>query len=153
VATKTAPRSHLLRHLKGSRSGAIGLDRPIARSTHTSHLRSGSRYNLQPELVIGNATGGAGTRTYTFDLALDSAFQQIALSETGVSEALAGSRWRVTRPLEADTKYYWRVAAVTSAGAGPFSAVSGSASANLQLRPADRLSRGLRSSDQRFLDR
>jgi len=81
--------------------------------------------DLQPELVIGNATGGAGTRTYRFDLALDSAFQQIAFTESGVSEGLEGiTRWRVTEPLEADTKYYWRVAAVTSAGAGPYSATS-----------------------------
>ena len=62
--------------------------------------------DLQPELVIGNATGGAGTRTYRFDLALDSAFQQIAFTESGVSEGLEGiTRWRVTEPLEADTKY------------------------------------------------
>ena len=81
--------------------------------------------DLQPELVIGNATGGAGTRTYTVDLALDSAFLSIALTETGISEGLGGiTRWRVTEPLEADTKYYWRVVAVTSAGAGPYSAVS-----------------------------
>jgi hypothetical protein len=81
--------------------------------------------DLQPELVIGNATGGTGTRTYTFDLALDSAFQEIALTESGVSEGLGGvTRWRVSEPLEADTKYYWRVAAVTSVGAGPYSALS-----------------------------
>ncbi|MGH9324636.1 MAG: hypothetical protein ACRD21_09480 [Vicinamibacteria bacterium] len=81
--------------------------------------------DLQPELVIGNATGGAGTRTYMFDLALDSAFQQIVLTESGVTEGLGGiTRWRVTDPLEADTKYYWRVQAATSAGPGPYSAVS-----------------------------
>lgn len=81
--------------------------------------------DLQPELVIGNATGGSGTRTYTFDLALDSAFQQIALTESGVSEGLGGiTKWRVNETLEADTKYYWRVAAATSIGSGPYSAVS-----------------------------
>jgi hypothetical protein len=81
--------------------------------------------DLQPELVIGNATGGAGARTYIFDLALDSAFQQIALTESGVAEGSGGTtRWRVTEPLEADTKYYWRAAARTSAGSGPYSAVS-----------------------------
>ncbi len=81
--------------------------------------------DLQPELVIGNATGGSGTRTYTVDLALDSAFLTIALTETGISEGLGGiTKWRVTEPLEPDTKYFWRVAAVTSAGAGPYSAVS-----------------------------
>jgi hypothetical protein len=82
-------------------------------------------FDLQPELVIGNATGGSGTRTYTFDIALDSAFQRIALTESGVSEGLGGiTKWRVSEPLEAETKYYWRVAARTGAGAGPYSSVS-----------------------------
>jgi hypothetical protein len=81
--------------------------------------------DLQPELQIGNATGGVGTRTYTFELALDSAFQQIVLNEPGVTEGLGGvTRWRVTEALQGDTKYYWRVAAVTTAGAGPYSAHS-----------------------------
>lgn len=81
--------------------------------------------DLQPELVIGNATGGAGARTYTFDLAFDSAFQEMALTDTGVKEGLGGvTKWRVTEPLEADTKYYWRVRAATSAGSGPYSSVS-----------------------------
>jgi hypothetical protein len=81
--------------------------------------------DLQPELVIGNATGGAGTRTYNIDLALDSAFQRIVVAETGVSEGLGGiTRFRVEQPIEADTVYYWRVQAATSAGRGPHSATS-----------------------------
>lgn len=81
--------------------------------------------DLQPELEIGNASGGAGTRTYTFELALDSAFQQIALAESGVQEGLGGvTKWRVSEELEADTKYFWRARARTSAGAGPNSSVS-----------------------------
>jgi hypothetical protein len=80
--------------------------------------------DLQPELVIGNATGGSGTRTYTFDLALDSAFQQMALTESAVKEGLGGvTKWRVSDELEPDTKYYWRVRAATSAGTGPYSSV------------------------------
>ena len=106
--------------------GALGSTDPsLAAPTTQSPPIGESVQDLQPELVIGNATGGAGTRTYTFDLALDSAFLQIALSEIGISEGLGGiTRWRVSEPLQADTKYYWRVAAVTSAGAGPYSAVS-----------------------------
>jgi len=109
-----------------SAGGAIASTDPSLSAPTTQSPPIGeSVQDLQPELVIGNATGGAGTRTYTFDLAIDSAFEQISLSEAGVSEGLGGiTRWRVTEPLEADTKYYWRVAAVTSAGAGPYSAVS-----------------------------
>jgi hypothetical protein len=81
--------------------------------------------DIQPELVIGNATGGSGVRTYTFDLALDSAFLQMALTETGVKEGLGGvTKWRVSEPLQSDTKYYWRVRASTPSGAGPYSSVS-----------------------------
>ena len=110
---------------KSARGAIASTDPSLGAPTIQSPPIGESVQDLQPELVIGNATGGVGTRTYMFDLALDSAFQQIALSESGVSEGLGGiTRWRVTEELEADTKYYWRVAAVTSAGAGPFSAVS-----------------------------
>jgi hypothetical protein len=110
---------------KSARGAIASTDPSLGAPTLQSPPIGESVQDLQPELVIGNATGGVGTRTYMFDLALDSAFQQIALSESGVSEGLGGiTRWRVTEELEADTKYYWRVAAVTSAGAGPFSAVS-----------------------------
>ena len=79
---------------------------------------------IQPELVAGNASGGSGARTYTFELALDSAFQQMVQTESGVPEGLGGiTKWR-TAPLEPDTKYHWRVKASTSAGAGPYSTPS-----------------------------
>ena len=39
---------------------------------------------LKPELEIGNATGGSGARTYTFEVALDGAFQQIVAVEAGI---------------------------------------------------------------------
>ena len=81
--------------------------------------------DLQPELQIGNASGGSGTRTYTYELALDSAFQQMAVNETGVPEGLGGvTKWVVTESLAADTKYFWRVRASTSSGSGPYSDVS-----------------------------
>jgi len=81
--------------------------------------------DLQPELEIANATGGSGTRTYTFELARDSAFQDMALVDSGVSEGLGGiTKWRVSEPLEAETTYFWRVHAETSAGDGPNSAPS-----------------------------
>lgn len=81
--------------------------------------------DLQPELVIENASGGSGARTYTFELALDSAFQDPALTESGVAEGLGGiTKWMVSEPLEPETKYYWRVRAVSSGGSGPYSSTS-----------------------------
>jgi hypothetical protein len=81
--------------------------------------------DLQPELQIGNAAGGSGTRTYTFELALDSAFEQMAVTETGVQEGLGGvTKWVVSEPLTEDTSYFWRVRAISSAGQGPYSDVA-----------------------------
>jgi hypothetical protein len=111
----------------GARSGGVlaATDLSLSAPTLQEPPAGEAVQDLQPELVIGNATGGSGTRTYTFDLALDSAFQQIALTVPGVSEGLGGiTRWRVPEPLQADTKYYWRVAAATATGDGPYSAVS-----------------------------
>jgi hypothetical protein len=123
-----------------SPSSPSGTNGPVSKTTTGSSSESGAApsaptlqspptgeavQDLQPELVIGNASGGAGTRTYTFDLALDSEFQDMALSESGVTEGLGGiTKWMVSEPLKPDTKYYWRVRAVASDGAGPYSSVS-----------------------------
>ena len=80
---------------------------------------------LKPEFEIGNATGGSGARTYTFEVARDGAFQQIVTMETGVREGLGGiTAWQVSETLEGDSKYFWRARARTSAGSGPSSASS-----------------------------
>ena len=75
---------------------------------------------VQPELIVGNASGGSGPRTYIFELAVDSAFQNIAITESGVEEGMGGmTMWRVTEPLDGGMKYFWRARAATSAGDGP----------------------------------
>ncbi len=81
--------------------------------------------DLQPELVIENASGGTGTRTYTFEIAIDTAFTQVALIETGVAEGIVVTRWQVSEPLQEGTEYFWRVRASTSTGDGPNSATFG----------------------------
>jgi hypothetical protein len=77
---------------------------------------------LKPELEIGNANGGSGPRTYTFEVAADGAFQQLVAMEAGVREGLGGiTTWQVNETLEGDSAYYWRARASTSAGSGPYS--------------------------------
>ena len=78
---------------------------------------------IQPELQIGNATGGSGPRTYTFEISSDSGFRTIVLRETDVREGLGGvTMFKVEITLlEADTQYHWRARAETSAGTGPYS--------------------------------
>ena len=97
---------------------------------------------LKPELEIGNATGGSGARTYTFEVARDGTFQQIVAMETGVREGLGGTTaWQVSETLEADSRYFWRSRASTSAGSGP-----NSASAEFRIKSGftrDRASGGL----------
>lgn len=80
---------------------------------------------LKPRLEIGNATGGSGVRTYTFEVARDTAFQQMVATEAGVREGLGGiTVWQVSETLEADARYFWRARASTSAGSGPNTASS-----------------------------
>ena len=52
---------------------------------------------LKPGLEIGNATGGSGPRTYTFEVARDGAFQQIVATETGIREGLEEEEWEEAR--------------------------------------------------------
>ena len=81
--------------------------------------------DAQPTLTIGNAEGGNGDRTYTFEVGLDSAFSSLAASETGVREGLGGiTEWVVDEPLEPETTYFWRVRATASNVQGPFSSTS-----------------------------
>jgi len=81
--------------------------------------------SLKPELVIENATGGSGPRTYTFEVATDTAFQQIVAMEMNVREGLGGiTSWEVNETLEGDSRYFWRARASTGAGNGPFSETS-----------------------------
>ena len=97
---------------------------------------------LKPELEVGNATGGSGARTYTFEVAREDMFQQIVAMETGVREGLGGiTTWQVSETLEADSRYFWRSRASTSAGSGP-----NSASAEFRIKSGftrDRASGGL----------
>ena len=106
----------------GSGSTSSQTDASLTAPTARSPAVGEPVKDLQPELEIDNATGGSGTRTYTFELSLDSAFQQMAVTETDIQEGLGGiTKWRVPEPLMAEAKYFWRVRASTSAGVGPYS--------------------------------
>ncbi|GMR23427.1 MAG: hypothetical protein BMS9Abin37_1855 [Acidobacteriota bacterium] len=100
-------------------------DSSLTAPTNRSPSQGEQLAELKPELEVGNATGGSGVRTYTFEVARDGAFQQIVATEAGVREGLGGiTVWQVSETLEAETKYFWRSRASTGAGNGPNSASS-----------------------------
>jgi len=105
----------------GGTSTDCTLTAPIAQSPGAAEQIE----TVQPELVVSNASGGSGARTYSFEVATDGAFQQMVASETGVMEGLGGiTKWRVPEALTADARYLWRVRASSSSGSGPFSAAA-----------------------------
>lgn len=98
------------------------MDSSLTAPTLRSPVQGEQLESLKPELEIGNATGGSGPRTYTFEVALDGAFQQMIAMESGVREGLGGiTQWVVNETLEGDGRYFWRVRASTGAGNGPYS--------------------------------
>jgi len=64
----------------GGTSTDCTLTAPIAQSPGAAEQIE----TVQPELVVSNASGGSGARTYSFEVATDGAFQQMVASETGV---------------------------------------------------------------------
>jgi hypothetical protein len=118
------------------------MDSSLTAPTNRSPVEGEQLEELKPELVIGNATGGSGARTYTFEVASDGGFQQIVATESGLREGLGGiTAWQVNETLESESKYYWRARASTAAGSGPSSAAT-----ELRIKPGftrDRASGGL----------
>ena len=96
-------------------------DSSLSAPTLQSPIAGEQVSNLQPELIIRNASGGTGKRAYTFELSIDSAFTQITLTGTGIAEGIVTTMWQATKPLQAGTEYFWRVRASTSSGVGPYS--------------------------------
>ena len=61
-----------------------------------------------PTLTVKNATTMEGTPTYTFQVATDRSFNDIAVREGGVLQGSGGeTSWQVQKSLEA-RKYFWR---------------------------------------------
>ena len=75
----------------------------------------------QPVLTVNNASASNGsTPTYTFQVASDSGFGNIAAQASGIAQGASQTTWEVTQPL-ANGSYFWRARADVSGVAGPFS--------------------------------
>jgi len=77
----------------------------------------------RPTLVVANVTVSDGsTPTYSFQVARDSGFADIAAEVSGVAQDGSGhTSWRVTNAL-GNGKHYWRARARVGGTDGPFSA-------------------------------
>jgi hypothetical protein len=78
----------------------------------------------QPVLTVTNASASDGsTPTYTFQVASDSGFGNIAAQASGVAQGASQTSWEVAQPL-ANGTYFWRARADVSGVTGPFSAAA-----------------------------
>lgn len=74
-------------------------------------------------LTVSNATvsGGTGATTYTFQIATDSSFTDVAAQATGIPEGGNGqTSWTVASELAAG-EFFWRARAAVGSTTGPFS--------------------------------
>ncbi|MCC7416402.1 MAG: hypothetical protein IT176_04610 [Acidobacteria bacterium] len=72
-------------------------------------------------LTIKNAVAtSARARTYTFQVATDGDFKNIAYSKEGVAEGESGQTSLVIDKLAGDRDYFWRALAVSGSSEGPF---------------------------------
>ncbi len=88
--------------------------------------QAGSQVNDErPTLVITNVTvSGGSTPSYTFQVARDSGFADIAAEVSGVAQDPSGqTSWRVNVAL-GNGEHFWRARARTGGTDGPFSAVA-----------------------------
>lgn len=86
---------------------------------------SGSQVgDARPTLTVSNVTVSTGaTPTYTFQVALDSAFANMVVQQGGVAQGSGQTSWQVTEDL-VGTEFFWRARAVVGATQGPFSSVA-----------------------------
>ncbi len=109
---------------------ACGDDSPSSPDTLTAPTiqspENGSLIDtLQVTLTVGNAVGGVGDPTYRFELATDSAFNNMVAADEGVGQGSGGSTsWTAPLTLSDNQTYYWRSRASASGETGPFSPVA-----------------------------
>ena len=67
---------------------------------------------VRPTLLVGNATGGSGARTYEFQISDRSDFTSLLLTQGGIAEGGAGTTsFTPASDLQASTRMYWRARA------------------------------------------
>jgi hypothetical protein len=78
-----------------------------------------------PTLAVDNASDpDSENLTYTFQIALDPDFTQIAASIVGVLSGQGATSWQVQTALDENTSYFWRAQADDGLDAGPWSATA-----------------------------
>ena len=81
----------------------------------------------RPSLIVNNATGGSGARSYDFQVALSEAAltgpaDGLFTSASGVAEGTGGrTSFDVNRDLQANRRYFWRSRALQAGTTGPWS--------------------------------
>lgn len=84
---------------------------------------NGSDVSGQVTLTVTNATASSGTPTYTFQIARDSGFNDIAAQASSIPQDPSGqTSWTVGSEI-ASGEFFWRARAVVGGTQGPFSAV------------------------------
>jgi len=84
--------------------------------------QSGAIVGGQPTLTVTNATVSDGSSpTYTFQVATDSGFTNIAAQASGIAQGAGGrTSWQVATTLN-EREYFWRSRAIAGTTNGPFS--------------------------------
>lgn len=80
----------------------------------------------RPSLTVNNATGGSGSRTYDFQVALSEAAltgpaDGLFTSASGIAEGTGRTSFDVNRDLQANRRYFWRSRALQAGTTGPWS--------------------------------
>jgi hypothetical protein len=86
----------------------------------------GALVSGEATLTVSNApvSGGTGPATYTFQVATDSAFTNLAAQSSGIAEGSGGqTSWMVGSAL-AVGEFFWRARASVGATSGPYSTTS-----------------------------
>jgi hypothetical protein len=89
----------------------------LAKPKLLSPKNRGTNISTTPTLIWAAVNGAS---TYEVQVATDSAFTNVVVSTTG----LTNPQWAVTQALNSGTTYSWRARAVNLCGPGPFSATS-----------------------------
>jgi prenyltransferase beta subunit len=85
---------------------------PPTAPTLSSPVDGSSADTCSPALKVNNASDADSLElVYNFELALDAAFTNVVVSDTGIAAGVGTTSWKVPVVLLENTTYYWRVQA------------------------------------------
>jgi hypothetical protein len=95
----------------------------LAAPAHAAPADDAQTDTLQPNLTVVNVTPPqAGSRTYDFEVSSTNDFSAIAATGQNIPEGANGSTtWTVARPLQSNTRYWWRARVRQGSDVGPWS--------------------------------